>query len=200
MRKTIRIVFIALLCAAAYTACQRASEEKKEGKRQLSVDSLNQTYRSLNDSLTARWEVIVADEDQKLADMRRLLQEISYFPIYNKARLDTLQQQLQQVYEMRFDPETLTSEQIDRYDSAASALKTKIIQFAQEHPDVEQYPLVGQLIDSIEAADQRVLFHRVKYDNYARDYNAFLETNREFVRKIDTTGLHRERTLFQLSE
>lgn len=200
MRKTIRIVILAFLCAAAYSACQRASEEKKAGDRPQSIDSLNRSFQSLNDSLAVRWEAMIAEDDQKLADMRRLLQEISYFPVYNKARLETLQTQLQHLYDIRYEPESMTSEQIDQYDSATAALKNEIIQFANEHPDVEKYPLVGQLIDSIEASDQRVIFHRVKYDNYARDYNEFLETNREFVRTIDTTDLHQKRPLFQLSE
>lgn len=200
MKKSLRIIIIALMCAASYTACQRASEEKKTEERLISADSLNKTYKSLSDSAVAHWQVMVADDDQKLADMRRLLLEISYFPVYNKAKLDSLNTQLQQVYEMRFQPETMTSEQIDRYDSASAALKAKIISFAEEHPDVEKYPLVGQLINSIEAADQRVIFHRVKYDNYARDLNAFMLRHREFVRKIDTTGFPEKIPLFQLEE
>lgn len=203
MRKTLKIVLLTFLCAAAYSACQRASEEKKAEDINLSVDSLSRSYTSLNDSLRAHWQVMVAEDDQKLADIRRLLLEISYFPVHNvhnKARLDSLNNQLQQLYEMRFEPESMTSEQIDQYDSASSALKTRVIRFAEEHPDIEKYPLVGQLIDSIESADQRVIFHRVRYDNYARDYNSFLETNREFVRKVDTTGLHKKRPLFQLEQ
>lgn len=200
MRKTLKMVLLTFLCAAAYSACQRASEEKKAEDLTLSVDSLSQSYSSLNDSLQAHWQVMVAEDDQKLADMRRLLQEISYFPVYNEARLDSLNNKLQELYEMRFEAETMTSEQIDQYDSASSALKSRVIRFAEEHPDIEKYPLVGQLIDSIESADQRVIFHRVRYDNYARDYNSFLETNREFVRKVDTTGLHKKRPLFQLEQ
>lgn len=200
MRKTLRIVIIALLCAASYTACQRASEEKKEGAQQLSEDSLNLSYQTLNDSLALRWEILAREEDQKLANMRRLLEEVSNFPVYNKARLDTLQRQLGQVYEMRIEPETLTSEKIDRYDSASSAIRNNIIDYVSQHPDVEKYPLATGLVDSLSSADQRILLHRVKYDNYARDYNQFLESNPEYVRNIDTTDLHRKRTLFQLSE
>ena len=200
MKKAIRTLLFAFLCAAAYSACQRASEEKKVGERQQTIDSLEQSFQTLNDSLETRWEIIVAEEDRKLKNMRRLLQEISSFPVYNRARLDTLLAQLEQVYAMRFDPETMTSAQIDRYDSASSVVKNRIVRFALEHPDVEEQPLVSQLIDSIENADQKILFYRVQYDNYVRDYNAFLEGNRDFFREIDTTGLFRERTLFQLSE
>lgn len=202
MKKKFRIIIIALLCAAAYSACQRASEEKHAEERQEALDSLNQAYYTLSDSMQLRWDVLMAEEEQMLSDMRRLLEEISYTPepTYNAERLDTLQQQLEELYNMRFDPLTMTSEQIDQYDSASAEVKNNIISFAQEHPNIEQYPIMGSLIDSVEAADHRMLFHRVEYDKYARDYNHFLEGNREFVRDVDTTGLHQKRTLFQISE
>lgn len=202
MKTNLRIIIIALLCAASYTACQRATEEKNAEERQLALDSLNQTYYTLSDSLQLRWDTIMAEEDQMLSDLRRLLEEVSYTPAHthNAARLDTLQQQLETLYNMRFDPLTMTSEQIDEYDSAAAEVKNNILTFVENHPDIQKYPIMGSLIDSIEAADQRMLFHRVKYDNYARDYNHFLEGNRDYVREIDTSGLHRKRTLFQLSE
>lgn len=202
MKKNLRVIIIALLCAASYSACQRASEEKHAEERQEALDSLNQTYYSLSDSMQLRWDIIMAEEEQKLSDMRRLLEEISYTPepTYNADRLDTLQQQLEKLYSMRFDPLTMTSEQIDQYDSASTEVKNNIIRFAQEHPNIEQYPMMGNLIDSVEEADHRMLFHRVQYDKFARDYNHFLEGNLEFVREVDTTGLHQKRTLFQISE
>lgn len=202
MKKNLRVIIIALLCAASYSACQRASEEKHAEERQEALDSLNQTYYSLSDSMQLRWDIIMAEEEQKLSDMRRLLEEISYTPepTYNADRLDTLQQQLEKLYSMRFDPLTMTSEQIDQYDSASTEVKNNIIRFAQEHPNIEQYPMMGNLIDSVEEADHRMLFHRVQYDKFARDYNYFLEGNLEFVREVDTTGLHQKRTLFQISE
>lgn len=202
MKINLRIIIIALLCAASYSACQRASEEKHAEERQEALDSLNRTYYTLSDSLQLRWDALMAEDEQMLSDLRRLLEEVSYTPshTYNAARLDTLQQQLEALYSMRFDPLTMTSEQIDQYDSAAAEVKSNIISFVQNHPNMQEYPIMGSLIDSIEAADQRMLFHRVEYDNYARDYNHFLEGNREYVREIDTSGLHRQRTLFQISE
>lgn len=202
MKSKLKIIIIALLSAAAYSACQRASEEKHAEERQQALDSLNRTYYTLSDSLQLRWDVLMAEDEQILSDLQRLLEEVSYTPshTYNTARLDTLQQQLEKLYDMRFDPLTMTSEQIDQYDSALAEVKRNIIGFAQDHPNIEEYPLMTSLVDSVEAADQRVFLHRVQYDNFARDYNHFLEGNREFVRKVDTTGLHRERTLFQLSE
>jgi hypothetical protein len=200
MKKTLRIFLFALLCAASYSACQRATEEKQSEESLAKTDSLRQTYVSLSDSTNAYWQILIAEEENKLDNIKAVLEELSREPIVNKARYDSLYEQLQRLYEMRLTAEELSSEKIDRYDSASSALKNGIIDYAQNHPDVERIPLVTSLLDSVETADQRMLFHRVRYDNYARDYNNFLDGNREYIRQIDTTGLARKRGLFQLSE
>ena len=201
MKKTLRILLITALSASAYTACQRASEEKQAEDELVLIDSLQQTYTGLSDSAAVRWEVIVEAEEQQLAHMREILEELGAQPVFNKARYDSLYEGFQQLYALRLtEAEELTSEQIDRYDSASQALKTQIIAYAEDHPDIRKFPLVPKLLDSIEAADQQMLFHRVRYDNFARDLNHFLEGNREYLPKIDTTGLAQERSLFQISE
>lgn len=199
MRKAIRVLVFALLFAAAYTACKRASDEKRA--EEAAPDSVLVVFNSLRDSVTLAWQDISETEDSKLSDMKRLLQEISYTPVYDQARLDSLSNRLQQVYAMRFEAETMTSEQIDAYDSAVASLQRDIIRFAQNHPSFEQYPLMARLSDSISAADQRTLFLRVRYDNFARDYNDFLKGNQgSFIQPSDTALPLRERPLFQLGE
>jgi TolA-binding protein len=200
MKKKLRIFLFTLLCAASYSACQRATEEKQSEESQVKIDSLRQTYVSLSDSTDAYWQILIAEEENKLDNMKAILEELSHEPIVNKERYNSLYGQLQQLYQMQLTAEDLSSEKIDRYDSASSALKRGIVEYAQNHPDIQSVPMVPSLIDSVEAADQRLLFHRVRYDNYARDYNNFLDGNRDYIRQIDTTGLSRERGLFQLSE
>ncbi|WP_017731607.1 LemA family protein [Nafulsella turpanensis] len=201
MKKTLRILLITALSASAYTACQRASEEKQAEEELILIDSLQQTFISLNDSAANRWEVILQAEEQKLAQMRAILEELSAPPVFNKSRLESLNKNFKEVYEMRLqEAEDLSHEQIDRYDSASQALKEQIIAYTEDHPDIKKFPLVTELIDSIQATDQQILFHRVRYDNFASDLNHFLEGNREYLPKIDTSGLAQERTLFQLPE
>jgi hypothetical protein len=199
MQKTIRICVFVLLLAAAYTACQRASEERRSDE--MAPDSVTVVYNSLNDSIKVAWQNISTTEEGKLSDMKRLLQEISYTPSYDKARYDSLWDNLQQVYALRFEAETMTSRQIDRYDSAVSSLQREILDFARNHPDFYEYAIMEKLVDSIAAADQKTLFLRVRYDNYAKDYNDFLKGNKgRLIQPSDTALPLRERPLFQLSE
>lgn len=199
MRKALRVFVFVMLMAAAYTACQRASDEKKA--EEIAPDSVKVVYNSLNDSVMMAWKDISSTEEGKLSDMKRLLQEISYTSSFNKERYDSLYNYLQQVYALRFEAETMTSQQIDKYDSAVNRLQREVISFARNHPQFEQYPLMGRLADSIESADQRTLFLRVRYDDFARDYNDFLKGNKgRIIQPSDTALPLRERPLFQLSE
>ena len=199
MRKAVRVFVFTLLVAAAYTACQRASDERRAGE--VAPDSVIYVYNSLSDSVRVAWEEISTTEDGKLSDMKRLLQEISYTPNYNTARHDSLYNALQAVYALRFEAETMTSERIDKYDSAVARLQRDIIDFARSNPSFESYPLMARLADSIQAADQRTLFLRVRYDNFANDYNDFLKGNRgSLIQPSDTVQPLSERPLFQLSE
>lgn len=201
MKKTLRILLIAALSASAYTACQRASEEKQAEDELVLIDSLRQTYTGLNDSAAVRWNILIEAEEQKLAHMREILEEFGTPPVFNKPRYDSLEENFQQLYTLRLtEAEELSSEKIDRYDSASQALKSQIFAYAEDHPDIKKFPLITELLDSIETTDQQMLFHRVRYDNFARDFNHFLEGNREYLPKIDTTGLALERALFQISE
>jgi hypothetical protein len=200
MRKAIRVVVFVLLMAAAYTACQRASEEKRTD----APDSVIVVYNSLNDSVRVAWDRVVANEEQKLSDMRRLLEEISYTPSFDQVRYDSLWAHLQQITRFRFEAETMTSQQIDQYDSAISRLQREIINFASTHPQFDEYALMGKLSDSIYAADERILFLRTHYDDYARNYNDFLKgsqgTRLQAQQGTDTIGSPKIRPLFSLGE
>lgn len=200
MRKFIRISLFAALILAAWTACQRASEDKAVVLTTTEVDSLRTVYESLNDSIDARWTVLKDDEEQKLANLNRLLMEISFTPTFDQARYDSLKYQLEQFQSLRLDPETMTDEQIDRYDAAMNSLQNSIVQMAMDNQAFEQYPLMEELIDSINASEERVLFYRVQYDNYATDMNQFLDVHEEHLPVIDTFYTPKKRKLFRLEE
>lgn len=200
MRKFVRISLVAALILAAWTACQRASEDKAVVLTTAEVDSLRTVYQSLNDSIDARWSVLEADEEQKLANLNRLLMEISFTPTFSQVRYDSLKHQLEQFQNLRLAPESMTDEQIDRYDAALNSLQSAIIRMAMDNEAFEQYPLMGELIDSINASDQRVLFYRVQYDNYVSDMNQFLDVHNEQLPVIDTFYTPKKRKLFRLEE
>lgn len=201
MRKILFTLVTFSLIAAAYTACQRASEENKVDSELIGIqgDSVKVLYKYKLDSADFAWDVYAKEELEKITDLERLLQEISYTQGYNKFTYDSLSKRLAEVKAMQLEAGSMTSDKIDAYDNAINEIKGAIIKFAVEHPDFEKVPFMGKLVDSVEARDGRILLYRIKYDNYARDFNNFLTPARQYPGYIDTTALN-TRPLFQLED
>jgi|SRR5690606_126394 len=177
-------------------------EPKKEKKEWTAeeADSLQLVFESLNDSVAEHWNRMMVDDNQKIADAKRLLDEISYTNNYDPAQIDSLQSNLDQLKAVRYDSISMkNSESIDYYDSASNKVINEIVQVAKDHPDFNKYPLMEQLINDINEANGRVLRHRVDYDYTAKTYNQFIEENKEIIEEVDSLKDVEKKPLFELS-
>lgn len=190
--------FISFIFLALISSC-----EKKESKSDLSqteIDSIKLAFEEIQMSIDTTWENMVEDDNQKIADAKRLLEEISYTNVYNPVQFDSLKVNLIELQKMRYDNISMqNSELIDNYDSASNKIMNDIITLASNHPDYQRYPLMKALIKDIQEANGRVLRHRVNYDFAAKSYNQFIEENKEQLRKVDSTEEIQQKPLFELA-
>ena len=165
----------------------------------LAMDSLLFRYQALRDSVDENWAVMINDDDNKLFLMKRLLQEVSYTNNYDKARFNELNDLLEELRQMRYDQQSMqNSAMIDAYDSATFAVSDQIILFARSHPRFPDIPIMADLISDINAKNNYILIHRIHYDHWAKDLNAFQEENRQELQKADPAKNYVEMPLFQL--
>ncbi len=115
-----------------------------------------------------------SSDDQKIKDIQRLLQEISYIPSHNEAELKRLSNQVEELIKLRYTQDNLNSEKIDAYDQATDALLTAVFELKRSTKGVEQYTLTEELEKSIREADASVVNYRVLYDVWVKKYNAEL--------------------------
>lgn len=203
--KNIFNYLIIMSCGLIFTACDNAERAAKDSQLteagQERADSLYREFIVVNDSLSYAWQDMIKDDDEKLANMKRLLQEVSYTQNFNKQRHDSLLQRVDLLEDMRYDMESMAdSDKIDIYDAASGVLSRDITLFAVNHPDYANYPLMEELIAEIEQANERVLLHRIRYDQSAKAYNSFIQENKGL--EIDDEGLEarwKEKPLFELS-
>lgn len=204
-------IFKSLLIIISFTlvilACKKPLDDKdKETETavlsQEQLDSLQFAYMAVNDSLNASWTVMIQDDDEKIADMKRLLTEITNTKNYDKAKHSSLVNEVNKLAEIRYDRKTLAdSDKIDDYDSATSELTNDVILFAADHPQYAKYPKLEEIINDIQAADERVIIHRIRYDRSAKDFNSFVKLNKKHILQIDSNSNNwREAALFELSE
>jgi ASC-1-like (ASCH) protein len=203
------LLFLLILALSIY-ACKKPLEEKEVeevesvdvvlSKEQL--DSLQFAYMAVNDSLDASWTVMIKDDDEKIADMKRLLKEVSNTRRYDRAKHNSLLKEVEELSMMRYDRNSMAdSDKIDVYDSATSVLTNDVIHYAANHPLYKEYPKLEEIINDIQEADNRVIIYRIRYDRSAKDFNRFVRQNQNHILQIDSnTNKWREAALFELSE
>lgn len=191
-------LFACILLLVIISSC-----EKKENKGDISqteIDSIKLAFEEIQMSIDTTWDNMVEDDNQKIADAKRLLEEISYTNIYNPVQFDSLKLNLVELQKMRYDNISMeNSELIDIYDSASNKIMNDIITLASNHPDYQRYPLMKVLIKDIQEANGRVLKHRINYDFAAKRYNQFIEENKEQLQNADSTEEIQKKPLFELA-
>ncbi len=189
------------------SACKKPVEEKEpevveEAKMsQTQIDSLGFVYVSVKDSLDANWMLMIQDDDEKLADMKLLLQEVSKTRRYDKNLHQELTSEIDQLAQIRYDRKSMKdSHKIDEYDSATSIVTKDVILFAANLPQYNDYPKLEEIISDIQSADNRVILHRIRYDRSAKGFNHFIHENEKYMNHLvsDQSALS-EAPLFELS-
>lgn len=163
------------------------------------VDSLKTVFQDLNSELEITWNDMMKDDDEKLANLRRILQEVEYSSNYNRLKLDSLRKGIDELEKVRYDQQTMSdSDLINVYDSMTNQVMGEVTMFTTSLEQFEQYPTMGQLLQEVFEADDRVLRYRIQYDKLAKQYNSFIETNQPDMQLVARQDNLQPRPLFEL--
>ncbi len=176
-----------LFLAALITACTEQAQKEtivEEQKEELSDESLAGKLTVTNDSLNTIWQEMIVSDNQKFDDIRRLLLEASYTQSYNPIALEDLQKRTDEVQASRYEQESMTSEQIDTYDQLSEELLKAVFSFVQQTPDLQHHSITNQLVTSIQDADNEVIYFRVKYDRWTKEFNHLVVSYREQLQQM----------------
>jgi hypothetical protein len=142
---------------------------------------------------------MMQDDDDKLDNMRRILQEVEYSGDYNRLKLDSLKQDIDQLAFVRYDQKTMSdSDLINLYDSMTTQVMGSVTEFTTSLSQYEQYPTMGQLLQEVFEADDRVLRYRIEYDRSAKQYNSFIEAHEPDMQLVAKQKVLPPKPLFEL--
>jgi hypothetical protein len=164
---------VAFLLALTVFSCKENSTKKAE-KSSTSDHAALSHLQALGDSCNKAWEMMMSSDNQKIKDLQRLLQEISYVPGHNEQEVKRLSQQVKELPTKRYTQETMTSPTIDAYDTATDSLLKSVFELKRNTKGIENYTLAAELETSIREADGMVVNYRVLYDSWADQYNQSL--------------------------
>lgn len=176
VKQASQVMFAIGMFAIIVMSCDK---NKKSTSEAIQNDSLRIHYSTLSDSVDREWKIMIDDDDKKHLLMKRLLLEVSYTNNYDKQRFGELNELIDALKTMRYDQESMrNSASIDLYDSATFELTDQVIMFARNHPRFEDFPLMAELISDINGKNNFILMHRIHYDNWVKEFNAYKERNK----------------------
>jgi len=188
-------VSLGIMCL--WSCTQNSNNTDKKGSKDTQKTALE--YQSLQDSVNVSWQNMIKSDDQKISDIKRLLDEVSYTKKYNLFLHDSLLQLHKTLSLKRYTQRSMSeSKLIDAYDNATDSIVKGVFRLVKTTPSIAQYPMAVNLMEEIIAADNNVVIYRVKYDNWAKTYNIFVNRNKEKLTKINSTPLVEKYPLFTL--
>jgi hypothetical protein len=194
-------LFICLLTAPLVFFC--LSCEKKDVKNpestSVKAEQIRMELGQLNDSINKVWSIMMQSDDQKIADVKRLLQEISYTDKPNTGELATVQKLQEQLAGKRYDQQTMSdSKKIDAFDMATDSLIKRTMLLSASTTGLEAHPLAKELVNDIMEADNNVVRYRTLYDTWTKIYNNSIEKNEKQLPELgEPYASFRKRPLFQ---
>ena len=189
-----RVIFIFFLLAIV-ASCKNTSTSLSP----TAVDSLRTVFQDINSQLDVTWTEMMNDDDAKLDNLRRILQEVEYSGNYNRLKLDSLKQHIDELQEVRYDQVTMSdSDLINQYDSLTTQVMGEVTIFTTRLEQFEQYPIMGQLLQEVFEADDRVLRYRIGYDRSAKQYHAFIKDHQDHLSSVTKQTEMQPKPLFEL--
>lgn len=176
-------LIIGLFCLGLLAvSCERKTDE---GQSLTKKEKVKQEIDLINDSLNASWNNMTNSDDQKIKDIKRLLDEVSYTGKYNVLLLDSLVALQKQLSIKRYDAVTMNdSQKIDAYDQATDSLLKATFRLVNTTPEIENHPIAKTLIEDIMAADNNLVLYRARYDRWVKEYNDYIKKQSGKLEKL----------------
>lgn len=190
-----------LSLVAAVSSCKKNGTSDKAIKTEESKSEV-MDYKAINDSINNSWQLMMQADDQKIADIKRLIEEISYTKKYNLFLLDSTRQMQQTLASKRYTQISMQkSELIDKYDAATDSVVKAVFRLAKTTPSIDQYQTAMQLVQDINTAENEVVIFRVRYDGWVRTYNEHIKIHKtELEEKLKSDSLPEKYFLFTLNQ
>jgi hypothetical protein len=163
------------------------------------IDSLTDTYLSLQDTLLHSWNVLIIDEQEKMNSVNAALDHLKKLTLPDPSQLASLGTRFEQLKQIHLTQKTLSNQYvIEEYDFATNSLISEILSITESNPAFLQNKDLLSLIDKIKVADQRTSNYRIDYDSIAYQLNAFIEKNKSLLKDIDNGSLEK-RPMFSVA-
>jgi hypothetical protein len=198
--KHLNIFFVLSIICFSFS-CERKDTGNSNQPPQ-KIEKVKMEVDQISDSLNKVWSMMIQSDDQKIADIKRLLLEISYTDKPSTIDLMQAQKMQEELAAKRYTQQTMAdSKKIDDYDMATDSLIRKSMILTASTAGIESHPLAKELADDIMEADQDIVRFRKLYDDWAKRYNTCIDRNEKQLKKLgEPYASFEKKPLFQLGK
>ena len=187
-----KYLLILTVFSISFLSCKKSkkAEETSEVVNSEEIIYTSENIKVMFDSTVtlanSTWDSVTIYDDNKMANIKRLLDEISYCDNADDKKLKELYKVFEEVQALRYNQDNITNEMIDLYDSAQNVLINESNSLAEITPNIESHPLAIELIDEIIKVDGMTFSKRGDYDIWAKQINNALKNHPELVKELGT--------------
>ncbi|WP_299252117.1 hypothetical protein [uncultured Cytophaga sp.] len=200
MRRISLIISTSILAAFIISCSEHKSEviiENPSEIQNIEPDVLVQ-IQTLNDSVHLSWVALVQLDSQKFANIKRLVEEVSYCKKYNEKEVQKALKLNNEAIALMYTQANLSDSIITLYDNKTDEVIRVVRNLKSNTEEITQHPLADQLENEIMEADALLVNFRNKYDQIASEYNGFLDKNKEAIVSKDSEKKYIKKQLFSV--
>ncbi|WP_018343396.1 hypothetical protein [Cytophaga aurantiaca] len=181
--KAIQFIALAATISVLSVAC---SDSKKPENTQPTVEvvkapTISEQTSALNASVDSAWHAVIQVDSQKFANIKRLVEEISYCKKYDEKGVAKALKLITEIRTFQYTQDNLSDSIITLYDTKTDELIRFVRNLKGNTKEISQHPLADQLDNEIMEADNQLVNYRSRYDVLANEYNSFLDANKEAI-------------------
>lgn len=181
--KAIQFIALAATISILSVACsdKKPTESTQQTSEAVKAPSISGQASILNNSVDSAWHEVIQLDSQKFANIKRLIEEISYCKKYDEKGVAKALKLTAEVSAMQYTQANLSDSLITVYDTKTDELIRFVRNLKGNTAEITQHPLADQLENEITEADNQLVNYRSRYDVLANEFNSFLDKNKEAI-------------------
>lgn len=180
------IQFIALTATISVFSIACSDNKQPETTQQrvevtTSTPTVSDQILALNDSANIAWHAMIQLDSQKFANIKRLVEEISYCKKYDEKGVAKALKLTAEISSLQYTQANLSDSIITLYDTKTDELIRFVRNLKDNTKEITQHPLADQLENEIMEADGQLVTYRSNYDLIATEFNNILDRNKDAI-------------------
>ncbi|MCZ8328858.1 MAG: hypothetical protein O9302_12405 [Cyclobacteriaceae bacterium] len=164
-------------------------------------DSVMQQYLDLQDSLVIAWNNMVHDDNMKIKNLRYILHELTTGKQVNTMVEQSFTARLNQLLNIRFTEKTFSNADIVfEYDKQEEKLIEEITSMAYSSRFYNQNRMLQNLCNTVLGAEKNKNELRSQYNTIAKQFNQFVEIQKDLILHADPSASIKPKSLFTLAK